>query len=81
MEVVIQPDAYAAAELTARIIARRLQTKPNLALGLATGRTMEGVDWPGVSPDVMEPKIRDRRRCSRCEARNSTAYMYTPSVS
>jgi glucosamine-6-phosphate deaminase len=43
MEVVIQPDAYAAAQLTARIIARRLEAKPNLTLGLATGRTMERV--------------------------------------
>lgn len=43
MEVVIQPDALAAAELTAKIIARRLREKPNLVLGLATGRTMERV--------------------------------------
>jgi glucosamine-6-phosphate deaminase len=43
MEVVIQPDAYTAAELTARIIARRLKAKPHLTLGLATGRTMERV--------------------------------------
>jgi glucosamine-6-phosphate deaminase len=43
MEVVIQPDALSAAELTAKMIARRLRDKPNLVLGLATGRTMERV--------------------------------------
>jgi glucosamine-6-phosphate deaminase len=41
MEVIIQPTAAAAAALTARLIARALQAKPNLVLGLATGRTME----------------------------------------
>jgi len=43
MEVVIRPDADAAAELTARIIADRVRAKPDLVLGLATGRTMEPV--------------------------------------
>lgn len=41
MEVIIQPTAAVAAALTARLIARALQAKPNLVLGLATGRTME----------------------------------------
>jgi glucosamine-6-phosphate deaminase len=43
MEVIIQPTAEKAAELVARLIAKRLQEKPALVLGLATGRTMEQV--------------------------------------
>jgi glucosamine-6-phosphate deaminase len=43
VEVIIQPDERAAAGLVARIIARELRSNPHLVLGLATGRTMEGV--------------------------------------
>lgn len=43
MEVIIRPDADAAAALAARMIAARLRAKPDLVLGLATGRTMERV--------------------------------------
>jgi glucosamine-6-phosphate deaminase len=43
MEVIIQPDPERAADLAARLIAARLRAKPNLVLGLATGRTMERV--------------------------------------
>jgi len=43
MEVLIQSDADQAARLAARIIARELRAKPDLVLGLATGRTMERV--------------------------------------
>jgi glucosamine-6-phosphate deaminase len=43
MEVILQPDAETAALLVARIIAHELRRKPNLVLGLATGRTMEAV--------------------------------------
>lgn len=43
MEVVIRPDAEAAATLVARIIAKELRVNPHLVLGLATGRTMESV--------------------------------------
>jgi glucosamine-6-phosphate deaminase len=43
MEVIIRPTADAAAMLTARLIARALQAKPHLVLGLATGRTMAHV--------------------------------------
>jgi glucosamine-6-phosphate deaminase len=43
MEVIIKPDANAAADLTARIIAAALRARPALTLGLATGRTMESV--------------------------------------
>lgn len=41
MEVIIQKDAAAAAHLAARLMADALRAKPNIVLGLATGRTME----------------------------------------
>jgi glucosamine-6-phosphate deaminase len=41
MEVIIRPDQQAAIRLCSRIIARRIREKPDLVLGLATGRTME----------------------------------------
>lgn len=43
MEVIIRRDVKDAAALTARIIANAIIDKPRLALGLATGRTMEKV--------------------------------------
>ena len=43
MEVIIQPDKESAAMLVARIVAKDLIAKPELVLGLATGRTMEAV--------------------------------------
>ncbi|MBV8399330.1 MAG: glucosamine-6-phosphate deaminase [Acetobacteraceae bacterium] len=43
MELIVRPDADAAALLTARLIADRIRAKPDLVLGLATGRTMERV--------------------------------------
>ena len=43
MEVIIRPDADAAADLVARIITKELRANPHLVLGLATGRTMESV--------------------------------------
>ena len=43
MEVIIQTNQEAAAELVARILARELRANPNLVLGLATGKTMECV--------------------------------------
>ena len=43
MEVIILPDAERAARLAARLIADALRAKPDLVLGLATGRTMEQV--------------------------------------
>jgi glucosamine-6-phosphate deaminase len=41
MEVIIQPDAKAAADLMVRIVAAEIRAKPALTLGLAAGRTME----------------------------------------
>lgn len=43
MEVIVRPDADAAAALVAALIAARVQAAPGLVLGLATGRTMERV--------------------------------------
>jgi glucosamine-6-phosphate deaminase len=43
MEIIIQPDSDAAAFMVARIIDREIRHKPDLVLGLATGRTMEAV--------------------------------------
>jgi glucosamine-6-phosphate deaminase len=43
MEVVIRPNADAATDLVARVIAKELRDNPRLVMGLATGRTMESV--------------------------------------
>jgi glucosamine-6-phosphate deaminase len=43
MEVIIQPNKEAAAMLVAKIVAKDLRAKPQMVLGLATGRTMEAV--------------------------------------
>jgi len=43
MEVVIRPDAGAATDLVASLIQRAIRHKPDLTLGLATGRTMEAL--------------------------------------
>jgi glucosamine-6-phosphate deaminase len=43
MEVIIQPDRNGAAQLVARIMAKEIRAKPDLVLGLATGKTMEAV--------------------------------------
>lgn len=41
MEIAIRPDTEAACSLVAAIIAKAVRAKPDLVLGLATGRTME----------------------------------------
>lgn len=43
MEVVIRPNAEAAADLVARVIAWEMRSNPRLVMGLATGNTMESV--------------------------------------
>jgi glucosamine-6-phosphate deaminase len=43
VEVIVRPDEESAALLVARLIAKELRGNPHLVLGLATGRTMEGV--------------------------------------
>ncbi len=43
MDIVILPTAGHAERLTARLLADRVRAKPDLVLGCATGRTMEGI--------------------------------------
>ena len=43
MEIIVKPDAAAAQDETARILARQIQRKPDSVLGLATGSTPIGV--------------------------------------
>jgi glucosamine-6-phosphate deaminase len=43
MEVVIRPNADAAADLVARVIAQEMRNNPRLVMGFATGNTMESV--------------------------------------
>ncbi|HOW67226.1 MAG TPA: glucosamine-6-phosphate deaminase [Candidatus Paceibacterota bacterium] len=43
MEVIIRPDADAAALMVSKVIAHDLRANPHLVMGLATGRTMERV--------------------------------------
>ena len=43
MDIVILPTAGHVERLTARLVADRVRAKPNLVLGCATGRTMEGI--------------------------------------
>jgi len=43
MEVIVRNTSSDAASLTAAIVAKALSARPNLVLGLATGRTMEAV--------------------------------------
>lgn len=43
MEILILPTAADVERLTARLVADRVKSKPDLVLGCATGRTMEGI--------------------------------------
>lgn len=43
MDIVILPTAAHAERFTARLVADRIRSKPDLVLGCATGRTMEGI--------------------------------------
>ena len=43
MEVILRPSTEAASELTAKLIIDAVGDKPDIVLGLATGRTMESV--------------------------------------
>ena len=43
MDVIIRPNESVASRLAAQLIARELKARPQLVLGLATGRTMEKV--------------------------------------
>ena len=52
MEIVIKSNADAAATLTAQLIAARVRAKPDLVLGLATGRTHRGGRFTRSSPPL-----------------------------
>lgn len=43
MEIIIRPDADSAAELTATLIKKAVEEKPDLSIGVGSGRTMERV--------------------------------------
>lgn len=70
MEVIIRPTETAAATLVARVIARELRARPQLVLGLATGRTME---------QVYDELVRDHREAgldfSLCRTFNLDEYI------
>lgn len=70
MEVIIRPDRECACLLTARLIAKAARTKPNLVLGLATGRTMER-----VYEILAEMHRRDKLDFSRCRTFNLDEYV------
>ena len=73
MEVIIRPTAQAASELVAALVATELHAKPDLVLGLATGRTMESVY--SVLVRLHEDAGLD---FSRCETFNLDEYIGLP---
>jgi glucosamine-6-phosphate deaminase len=73
VEVIIRPDADAAAELVARIIAKDLRANPALVLGLATGRTMED-----VYARLVQARRRARLDFSLCRTFNLDEYVGLP---
>jgi glucosamine-6-phosphate deaminase len=73
MEVIIRPDAEQAADLAARLIAARLRAKPDLVLGLATGRTMER-----VYDRLVAMREKDGLDFSRCRTFNLDEYIGVP---
>jgi glucosamine-6-phosphate deaminase len=73
MEVIIQPNAEMAAQTVADLIARALSAKPDLALGLATGCTME----PVYDRLVQKHRI-EELDFSRCRTFNLDEYVELP---
>jgi glucosamine-6-phosphate deaminase len=73
MEVIIRPTAEEAAELVARLIAARLRSKPDLVLGLATGRTMER-----VYDRLVATQRKEGLDFSRCRTFNLDEYIGVP---
>lgn len=73
MELVIQPDADHAAGLVASLIAKALREKPDLVLGLATGRTMEC-----VYKRLVRMHLEDGLDFSRCRTFNLDEYIGLP---
>ena len=73
MEVIIRTDPDAVAELTCRLITTRLNAKPDLVLGLATGRTMER-----VYERLVAKHKSDGLDFSRCHTFNLDEYIGVP---
>ena len=73
MEVIIRTDPDAVAELTCRLITGRLNAKPDLVLGLATGRTMER-----VYERLVAKHKSDGLDFSRCHTFNLDEYIGVP---
>ena len=65
MQVIVRSDADSAAALVARLIADRVRAKPDLVLGLATGRTMERVYDRLAATDLGFSRCRTFNRCRR----------------
>jgi glucosamine-6-phosphate deaminase len=70
MEVIIRPDPEQAAWLAAKLIAQRICAKPDLVLGLATGRTMER-----VYAELVTMHRRDGLNFSACKTFNLDEYI------
>ncbi|MBE7210224.1 MAG: glucosamine-6-phosphate deaminase [Gluconacetobacter diazotrophicus] len=54
MEVIVRPDAAAACSFAAALLAARIRARPDIVLGLATGRTMERLydELVALTPDL-----------------------------
>ena len=73
MEILIQANAERAYTLTAALVAKRLRQKPDLVLGCATGRTMEG-----VYDELVRLYKREKLDFSRCQTFNLDEYVGLP---
>lgn len=73
MEVIIQPDIQSAVDLTAEIIAADLRARPEMVLGLATGRTMES-----VYERLVQLHCESELDFSRCRTFNLDEYVGLP---
>jgi glucosamine-6-phosphate deaminase len=73
MEVIVRINADDAAELTSRLIEARLRAKPDLVLGMATGRTMER-----VYDKVVAKHQSEGLDFSRCRTFNLDEYIGIP---
>lgn len=73
MEVLILPNLDKAALLTARIIDKELRAKPELVMGMATGRTMER-----VYAYLVDMHRKEKLDFSRCRTFNLDEYIGLP---
>lgn len=73
MEVIILPNLDQAALLTARIVDKELRARPELVLGMATGRTMER-----VYADLVEMHRQEGLNFSHCRTFNLDEYIGLP---